>query len=150
MSSPTASPKGPSNGSRAVRPSDLNEHVAARLKRGADGLVAAVVQQFDTGEVLMVGWMDDEALHRTLTTGRATYWSRSRQEYWVKGDTSGHVQYVKSVALDCDADALLVKVDQIGPACHTGDHSCFDAGALEATVLEVPRQAEPQSEGVPT
>ncbi len=71
--------------------------------------MAAVVQQYDTDEVLMVGWMDDEALHRTLTTGRATYWSRSRQEYWVKGETSGHAQHVKSVALDCDGDALLVQ-----------------------------------------
>ena len=78
--------------------------IAARLKRGADGLVPAIAQQYDTGEVLMLGWMDDEALHRTLTTGRCTYWSRSRQEYWVKGDTSGHVQRVKSVALDCDGD----------------------------------------------
>ncbi len=111
-------------------PSELDPAIAARLKRDAAGLVAAVVQQYDSGEVLMVGWMDDEALHRTLTTGRATYWSRSRQEYWVKGDTSGHVQHVKSVALDCDADALLVKVDQVGAACHTGDHSCFDAGQL--------------------
>ena len=76
----------------------LDPAIAARLKRDAAGLVAAVVQQHDTGEVLMLGWMDDEALHRTLTTGRATYWSRSRQEYWVKGDTSGHVQYVRSVA----------------------------------------------------
>jgi phosphoribosyl-AMP cyclohydrolase len=104
--------------------------VAARLKRDADGLIVAVVQQHDTGEVLMVGWMDDEALHRTLTTGRATYWSRSRQVYWVKGDTSGHVQLVKSLALDCDGDSLLLKVDQIGAACHTGDRSCFDAGTL--------------------
>jgi phosphoribosyl-AMP cyclohydrolase len=111
-------------------PSELDPAVAARLKRDAAGLVAAVVQQHDTGEVLMVGWMDDEALHRTLTTGRATYWSRSRQRYWVKGETSGHVQYVKSVALDCDGDALLVKVDQVGPACHTGDGTCFDAGEL--------------------
>ena len=111
-------------------PSNLDPAVAARLKRDAAGLVAAVVQQYDTGEVLMVGWMDDEALHRTLTTGRATYWSRSRQAYWVKGETSGHVQHVKSVALDCDGDALLVKVDQVGPACHTGDHTCFDAGPL--------------------
>ena len=86
-------------------PSELDPAVAARLKRDAAGLVAAVVQQHDTGEVLMVGWMDDEALHRTLTTGRATYWSRSRQEYWVKGETSGHAQHVKSVALDCDGDA---------------------------------------------
>ena len=111
-------------------PSDLEPAVAARLKRDAAGLVAAVVQQYDTGEVLMVGWMDDEALHRTLTTGRATYWSRSRQEYWVKGETSGHAQHVKSVALDCDGDALQVKVDQVGPACHTGDRTCFDAGEL--------------------
>jgi phosphoribosyl-AMP cyclohydrolase len=111
-------------------PSSLAPDVATRLKRDADGLIVAVVQQHDTGEVLMVGWMDDEALHRTLTTGRATYWSRSRQEYWVKGDTSGHIQLVKSVALDCDGDSLLLKVDQVGAACHTGDRSCFDAGAL--------------------
>ena len=106
--------------------------VAARLKRDADGLVCAVVQQHDTREVLMVGWMDDEALHRTLTTGRVTFWSRSRQEYWRKGDTSGHVQWVRGVALDCDGDALLVTVDQVGAACHTGDRTCFDAGALDA------------------
>jgi phosphoribosyl-AMP cyclohydrolase len=111
-------------------PSSLDPAVAARLKRDAAGLVAAVVQQYDTGVVLMVGWMDDEALHRTLTTGRATYWSRSRQTYWVKGETSGNAQHVKSVALDCDGDALLVKVDQIGAACHTGDRTCFDAGEL--------------------
>jgi phosphoribosyl-AMP cyclohydrolase len=110
--------------------SELDPAVAARLKRDADGLVVAVVQQHDSGEVLMVGWMDDEALHRTLTTARATYWSRSRQEYWVKGDTSGHVQHVRSVALDCDGDTLLLKVDQVGAACHTGDRTCFDAGAL--------------------
>ncbi len=106
-------------------PSALDPVIAARLKRDRDGLLAAVVQQHDTGEVLMVGWMDDEALHRTLTTGRATYWSRSRQRYWVKGETSGHVQFVRSVALDCDADAVLVRVEQVGPACHTGAHSCF-------------------------
>ncbi|WP_176737997.1 phosphoribosyl-AMP cyclohydrolase [Micromonospora inyonensis] len=110
-----------------VRPSRLDPAIAARLRRGADGLVAAVVRQHDSGEVLMVAWMDDEALHRTLTTGRATYWSRSRQEYWVKGATSGHHQYVRSVALDCDGDALLVSVDQVGPACHTGRRSCFSA-----------------------
>ncbi len=78
----------------------------------------------------MVGWMDDEALRRTLTTGRATYWSRSRQQYWRKGDTSGHIQLVRAAALDCDGDALLLSVDQVGPACHTGSRSCFDAGAL--------------------
>ncbi|MGW0608534.1 phosphoribosyl-AMP cyclohydrolase [Streptomyces sp. NPDC002644] len=108
----------------------LDPAVAARLRRTADGLVPAIAQQYDTGEVLMLGWMDDEALRRTLTTGRCTYWSRSRQEYWVKGDTSGHVQHVKSVALDCDGDTLLVRVDQVGAACHTGDRTCFDADVL--------------------
>ncbi len=78
----------------------------------------------------MLGWMDDEALHRTMTTGRVTFYSRSRQEYWRKGDTSGHVQFVKSVALDCDGDALLVRVDQIGAACHTGTRTCFDGRDL--------------------
>jgi phosphoribosyl-AMP cyclohydrolase len=108
----------------------LDPAVAARLKRDADGLVAAVVQQHGTGEVLMVGWMDDEALHRTLTSGRTTFWSRSRQEYWRKGDTSGHLQQVRQVRLDCDGDAVLVVVDQVGPACHTGTRSCFDADVL--------------------
>ena len=93
-----------------IRPSSLDPAIANRLKRDPSGLVPAVTQQYDTGEVLMLGWMDDEALHRTLTTGRCTYWSRSRQEYWVKGETSGHQQWVKSVALDCDGDTLLVKV----------------------------------------
>jgi phosphoribosyl-AMP cyclohydrolase len=116
------------------RPSALDPAIAARLERDDRGLVTAVVQQHDTREVLMVGWMDDEALHRTLTTGRATYWSRSRGEYWVKGDTSGHVQHVRSVALDCDGDTLLVTVDQVGAACHTGDRTCFDAGVLLAEV----------------
>ena len=111
--------------------SRLAPAVAARLKRDSAGLVAAIAQQYDTGEVLMLGWMDDEALHRTLTTGRCTYWSRSRQAYWVKGETSGHVQRVISVALDCDGDAVLVKVDQTDGACHTGDRTCFDAGALD-------------------
>jgi phosphoribosyl-AMP cyclohydrolase len=112
-----------------VTDSALDPAVAARLKRDADGLVCAVVQS-TAGEVLMVGWMDDEALHRTLTTGRGTYWSRSRQEYWVKGDTSGHLQQVREVRLDCDGDALLVVVDQEGPACHTGTRTCFDADVL--------------------
>jgi phosphoribosyl-AMP cyclohydrolase len=103
----------------------LDPAVAALLRRDPAGLVAAVVQQHDTGEVLMVAWMDDEALRRTLTTGRATYWSRSREEYWVKGETSGHRQWVRDVRLDCDGDALLLRVDQEGPACHTGERSCF-------------------------
>jgi phosphoribosyl-AMP cyclohydrolase len=117
-----------------ARPSELDPAIAVRLKRDAAGLVVAVAQQHDTGEVLMVGWMDDEALHRTLTTGRVTYWSRSRGEYWVKGGTSGHQQWVRSVALDCDGDTVLVTVDQVGGACHTGDRTCFDRGRLPAVV----------------
>lgn len=108
--------------------SALDPAIAARLERDAAGLVCAVVQDQDSRDVLMVGWMDDEALHRTLTTGRVTFWSRSRQEYWRKGDTSGHVQHVRRVRLDCDGDALLVEVEQVGAACHTGARSCFDAG----------------------
>lgn len=117
-----------------VRPSALDPAVASRLKRDEHGLFPAVAQQHDSNEVLMVGWMDDEALHRTLTTGRCTFWSRSRQEYWVKGDTSGHRQYVKSVALDCDGDTVLVRVDQVGAACHTGSRTCFDDDLLDAVV----------------
>jgi phosphoribosyl-AMP cyclohydrolase len=120
------------------RPSRLDPEIAARLKRDAAGLFAAIAQQYDTGEVLMLGWMDDEALHRTLTTGLCTYWSRSRQEYWVKGATSGHEQRVKSVALDCDGDAVLVQVDQVGGACHTGDRTCFAAGPLPAAPARPP------------
>ncbi|WP_225947686.1 phosphoribosyl-AMP cyclohydrolase [Plantactinospora soyae] len=108
-----------------ARPSALDPAIAARLRRNPDGLVTAVVRAYDSGDVLMVAWMDDEALHRTLSTGRATYWSRSRREYWVKGETSGHHQYVRAVALDCDGDALLVSVDQVGAACHTGSRTCF-------------------------
>lgn len=113
----------------------LDPALAARLKRDDNGLLAAIIQQFDTREVLMLGWMNDEALQRTLTEGRVTFWSRSRQEFWRKGDTSGHRQYVKSVALDCDGDALLIQVDQVGAACHTGTRTCFEAGGeLEAVV----------------
>lgn len=100
----------------------------------ADGLLPAIIQQWDTGEVLMLAWMDAEALRRTVTTGRVTFWSRSRQEYWRKGDTSGHAQYVKSAAFDCDADTLLVKVDQVGAACHTGTRTCFDGRGFDVVV----------------
>ncbi|WP_313558135.1 phosphoribosyl-AMP cyclohydrolase [Miniimonas arenae] len=117
----------------------LDPGVAARLKRDADGLVAAIVQDDVSLQVLMLGWMDDEAVRRTLTTGRVTFWSRSRQEYWRKGDTSGHTQHVRSVALDCDGDALLVRVEQVGAACHTGTRSCFEAGGdLGAVVGSAP------------
>ncbi len=117
----------------------LDPGVAARLKRDADGLVAAIVQDDVSLQVLMLGWMDDEAVRRTLTTGRVTFWSRSRQEYWRKGDTSGHTQHVRSVALDCDGDALLVRVEQVGAACHTGTRSCFEVGGdLGAVVGSAP------------
>jgi len=112
----------------------LDPAVAALLKRDEAGLVTAVVQDEASREVLMVGWMDDEALHRTLTTGRSTFWSRSRQEHWVKGETSGHRQWVRGVRLDCDGDTLLVTVVQEGAACHTGDRTCFQARALPAVV----------------
>jgi phosphoribosyl-AMP cyclohydrolase len=118
--------------SARVEVSQLDPEIAARLRRTPDGLVCAVTQQRGSGEVLMVAWMDDEALHRTLTTGRATYWSRSRQEDWVKGETSGNTQTVHEVRLDCDGDALLVVVDQQGPACHTGTRTCFDTDVLLA------------------
>ena len=114
----------------------LDPDIAARLKRNADGLFTAIVQERGTGEVLMVAWMDDDALAQTLATRRATYFSRSRGQQWVKGETSGHTQYVHSVRLDCDGDALLVRVDQVGAACHTGDRTCFDAGDLGAVVGE--------------
>ncbi|MCU1530512.1 MAG: hisI [Arthrobacter sp.] len=139
MSEQPAPVPSPSRDSPTVLPptasdSPLPEGLADALKRDSAGLVAAIVQQFDTHEVLMLGWMDDEALRRTMTTGRVTFFSRSRQEYWRKGDTSGHVQWVKSLALDCDGDALLVRVDQVGAACHTGSRTCFDGRELDVVV----------------
>ncbi len=116
----------------------LDPAIAAALKKNDAGLVAAVVQQYDTLEVLMLGWMDEEALRRTLSSGRATFYSRSRSEYWRKGDTSGHRQWVKGVALDCDGDALLVTVDQEGAACHTGTRTCFDGRDLPAVTASRP------------
>ena len=121
-------------------PTALDPAVAARLKRDANGLVAAVIQDHDSAQVLMVGWMDDEALRRTLTSGRVTFWSRSRGEYWVKGETSGNTQHVREVRLDCDGDTLLLLVDQTGPACHTGAPTCF----TDRTLLG---EAGPNEEG---
>jgi phosphoribosyl-AMP cyclohydrolase len=110
----------------------LDPGIAGRLKRNADGLVPAVVQDATSGAVLMLAWMDDEALRRTLDTRRGTYWSRSRGQYWVKGETSGHTQAVREVRLDCDGDTILLRVDQTGPACHLGTTTCFDSGLLLA------------------
>jgi phosphoribosyl-AMP cyclohydrolase len=108
----------------------LDPGLAGRLKRNADGLICAVVVDHTTSDVLMVAWMNDEALERTVTTRRGTYFSRSRKELWVKGETSGHTQHVREVRLDCDADTVLVRVDQTGPACHTGTRTCFDSDLL--------------------
>ncbi len=97
----------------------------------ANGLIPAIIQDDSNDEVLMLGYMNVEALQRTVAEGRVTFWSRSRQEYWRKGDTSGHVQHVKAIAVDCDADTLLIRVDQVGAACHNGTRSCFDTTSID-------------------
>lgn len=107
---------------------ELPDDLRKRLKRDESGLVCAVIQDVTTRRVLMVGYMNDEALARTLDEGRVTFWSRSRGVYWRKGDTSGHSQLLRGIEIDCDGDALLIQVEQIGGACHTGTFSCFDAG----------------------
>jgi phosphoribosyl-AMP cyclohydrolase len=95
------------------------------LKYNDAGLIPAIAQDAASGAVLMMAWMNAESVARTLTTGRVTYWSRSRQAFWVKGDTSGHVQELVDFRVDCDRDCVLVTVNQTGPACHTGRRSCF-------------------------
>ena len=107
------------------------------IRFGADGLVAAVAQQHDTGEVLMLAWMNRDAVAETLATGRACYWSRSRQALWRKGESSGQTQRLVELRLDCDGDALLVRVDQHGVACHTGRRSCFYLAARDGAWVEV-------------
>ncbi|MBZ8119455.1 phosphoribosyl-AMP cyclohydrolase [Roseovarius sp. LXJ103] len=97
----------------------------AGLTYNADGLIPAIAQDVGTGEVLMMAWMNSEAVQRTLDTGRVTYWSRSRQSFWIKGETSGHVQHLREFRVDCDRDCLLLQIDQTGPACHTNRRSCF-------------------------
>ena len=117
--------------------------VIDRARFDAAGLLPAIIQQHDSREVLMMGWMDAEALRRPLTEGRVTFWSRSRNEYWRKGDTSGHVQHVRGAALDCDGDTLLVQVEQVGVACPTGARSCFDVDPLDPVVLVADDGAQP-------
>ncbi|MFY9237912.1 MAG: phosphoribosyl-AMP cyclohydrolase [Roseovarius sp.] len=97
----------------------------ASLTYNADGLIPAIAQDVGTGEVLMMAWMNAKAVARTLETGRVTYWSRSRQAFWIKGETSGHVQHLHELRVDCDRDCLLLRIDQTGPACHTNRRSCF-------------------------
>jgi len=111
------------------------DDVVSGLRFDAAGLIPAVVQDDRDGTVLMVAWMDAEAVRRTLTSGRTWFWSRSRRQHWRKGDTSGHVQHVRSVTVDCDADTLLVRVEQVGAACHNGTRTCFtvDLGAAQSS-----------------
>jgi phosphoribosyl-AMP cyclohydrolase len=113
-----------------------DETVELRPKFDADGLVAAIAQDWDTGDVLMLAWMNAEALQQTIDTGRAVYWSRSRKALWRKGDTSGHEQHVVEIRIDCDQDTVLLKVRQIGSACHTGRRSCFYRIATPAGLRE--------------
>ena len=109
---------------------DATTDFIAAIRFDRDGLIPCIAQQHDTGEVLMMAWMNDDSLALTLDTRQATYWSRSRSELWRKGATSGHTQRVREVSIDCDGDTLLLVVDQTGPACHTGAESCFDAGGV--------------------
>ena len=125
----------------------LAPEIAGLLKRDAAGLVPAIIQEESSGAVLMLGWMDDVALHRTLTTGRTTFFSRSRNAYWTKGETSGHRQWVRGVRLDCDGDTLLVTVVQEGAACHTGDRTCFDARPLPALLRRLEQEGAGAARG---
>jgi phosphoribosyl-AMP cyclohydrolase len=109
----------------------------ATLSYDSNGLVPCVAQDQATGDVLMVAWMNAEAVARTLETGRVTYWSRSRQAFWVKGETSGHVQRLVDLRLDCDRDVLLALVDQTGPACHTGRRTCFFTAIRDGVEVEL-------------
>jgi len=121
--------------------------VIAALRFNADGLVAAVAQQHDTGEVLMLAWMNRDAVAETLATGRVCYWSRSRRTLWRKGESSGHVQALKELRVDCDGDALLLLVDQTGVACHTGTRSCFFRAARGGKLVEIQKPtAKPDRE----
>ena len=108
-----------------LKGSEQDETNELRPKFNADGLVTAIAQDVDTGEVLMLAWMNEDALRATLDTGRGTYWRRSRQKLWIKGETSGHVQELLDFRVDCDRDCLLALVHQTGPACHTNRRVCF-------------------------
>ena len=114
----------------------------ASLKYDADGLIPVVAQDQGSGEVLMVAWMNAEAVARTLATGKVTYWSRSRQAFWVKGESSGHVQGLVEMRVDCDRDCLLVRVDQLGPACHTNRRSCFYTAIRDGAEVMIMQPSE--------
>lgn len=109
----------------------------SRLKYDQNGLIPAIAQDAATGEVLMMAWMNADAVTRTLDTGRVTYWSRSRQSFWIKGESSGHLQELVELRVDCDADCLLVLVNQTGPACHTNRRSCFYTAIRNGEEVEI-------------
>ncbi len=109
----------------------------SRLRYDATGLIPAIAQDHESGEVLMMAWMTRDAVARTLATGRVTYWSRSRQEFWIKGETSGHHQHLVEMRVDCDSDCLLLRVRQVGPACHTGRRSCFYTAIRDGEQVEI-------------
>lgn len=114
----------------------------ATLRYDAHGLIPAIAQDAANGDVLMMAWMNAEAVARTLETGRVTYWSRSRQSFWVKGETSGHVQKLVEMRVDCDRDTLLVLIEQTGPACHTNRRSCFFTAVRDGAEVEILRPLE--------
>ena len=119
----------------------------ATLTYNADGLIPAIAQDSMSGEVLMMAWMNREAVARTLETGRVTYWSRSRQEYWVKGETSGHTQKLIELRIDCDRDCLLLEIEQTGPACHTGRRTCFYTAVQDGKEVEIVKLAGSPADG---
>lgn len=115
----------------------MNTDFIKELKFDSNGLIPAIAQDYLTGEVLMCAYMNKESLHLTLETGHATYFSRSRQELWEKGAHSGHLQFVKEILVDCDADALVLKIEQVGAACHTGNRSCFFRKVEDGSLKEI-------------
>ena len=114
-----------SDSDTTIETTETIEQVLSQLKYNADGLIPAIAQQYDSGEVLMMAWMNQRSIEETLQTNRVCYWSRSRQAFWRKGEASGQIQLLKTMNFDCDQDTILLKVDQTGPACHTGRRSCF-------------------------
>lgn len=121
--------------------------VLAALRFGGDGLIPAIAQQHDSGEVLMLAWMNRDAVTETLETRRVCYWSRSRKQLWRKGESSGHVQRLVELRVDCDGDALLLLVDQSGVACHTGTRSCFFRAARNGALIEIQKATDATASG---
>ena len=117
-----------------------SDDIVASIKFDTGGLVPAIAQQHDSGEVLMMAWMNIDSIRESLETGRVCYWSRSRQSLWRKGESSGQVQVLKEMQIDCDGDTLLLKVDQTGVACHTGRRSCFFRAVRDGTLITIAEQ----------